>query len=289
MLIAAGGGGEGGGRRRLQWERGGKMYWTMAEQITAHRRRAAELLWRVEMMSGGESDGTEGRRQRGTKCNTGGPRDVRPELWTQMTASSTAAVEADERQNEAECLGAASGQKYCSAHNNKKSFETFSRVEDPCGGSDTTSVWRASSPKWETNIHFLPRWITWWCLDMQTVLVSRVEAVKDFALDTDILKDAQFDTDYCFVSIPFLHTRKVWCVWSLYTSNQRVSPSYTSRQRCDPFTLLRIPTGVLRVTRLHVTVKYFTKQKLSLVFWGVSGAGLPPFNSAVNTFSLCAA
>lgn len=38
---------------------------------------------------------------------------------------------------------------------------------------------------------------------MQTVLVSRVEAVKDFALDTDILKDAQFDTDYCFVSIPF--------------------------------------------------------------------------------------
>lgn len=88
----------------------------------------------------GESDGTEGRRQRGTKCNTGGPRDVRPELWTQMTASSKAAVEADERQNEAECLGAASGQKYCSAHNNKKSFETFSRVEDPCGGSDTTSV-----------------------------------------------------------------------------------------------------------------------------------------------------
>lgn len=44
---------------------------------------------------------------------------------------------------------------------------------------------------------------------MQTVLVSRVEAVKDFALDTDILKDVQFDTDYCFVSIPFLHTRKV--------------------------------------------------------------------------------
>lgn len=67
----------------------------------------------------GESDGTEGRRQRGTKCNTGGPRDVRPELWTQMTASSTAAVEADERQNEAECLGAASGQKHCSAHNKK--------------------------------------------------------------------------------------------------------------------------------------------------------------------------
>lgn len=56
-----------------------------------------------------------------------------------MTASSTAAVEADKSQNEAECLQAASGQKYCSAHN-KKIKKTFSCADDPCEGSDTTSM-----------------------------------------------------------------------------------------------------------------------------------------------------
>lgn len=47
-----------------------------------------------------------------------------------------------------------------------------------------------------------------------------------------------------------------------------------------------------RRLKSDATTRYsevFYKKKLSLVFWGVSGAGLPPFNSAVNTFSLCAA
>lgn len=43
------------------------------------------------------------------ECDTGGLRDVRPQLWTQMTTSSTAAVETDTHQKKAECLETASG------------------------------------------------------------------------------------------------------------------------------------------------------------------------------------
>lgn len=173
-----------------------------------------------------------------------------------MTASSTAAVEADKSQNEAECLQAASGQKYCSAHN-KKIKKTFSCADDPCEGSDTTSMWRASSPNLQNKFFFLVRSLRGVSTCRQFWFYVESFCSQRFSL-TQIIALSQFHSTY---------KKSVTCVCSLCTSNQRVSPSYTSRQWCDPCTLLRIPTGILRMTRLHQTVTYFTKR--SQVIFGV--------------------